>query len=154
LGKASLCLAGEVFAWARERYPIFIRFGENAMHIIEGDFQGRSGRFMNTAFKGPIIKISTGMMQSVEYKVPTDIATLKLLHMDQRLTFGRFIVIVLLGITLIGLLLAIHLLIVWRHVDFSVGIMTKDGNKFVARGNSNDWAIAKKYVGMGSLEAL
>jgi len=122
--------------------------------IIEGDFSGSKGRVINAAFQGPVFEIRSGMLATQKYKIPKDIETLKLLNKDEKRTIGQLIILIILGITIIGLLLAIPLFVIWKRIDFTIGVKTKDGKKFVAQGDAADWKIVKKYVGLGSLDSF
>lgn len=124
------------------------------MEIIEGDFHGRTGRIVKGVMAGAMFQISTGLMQSVEYKIPSDIATLKLLSKDERRTFGQLIILLLLAITIIGIPIAILAFIIWKRVTFTIGVRTKDGKKFIAKGDAADWKTVKGYVGLGSLDSF
>lgn len=124
------------------------------MDIIEGDFQGRTGRIVKGVLAGPMFQISTGLMQSVEYKIPADIATIKLLSKDERRTFGQLVVLVLLALTIIGFPVAILAFFLWKRVTFTIGVRTRDGKKFIAQGDASDWKTVKGYVGLGSLDSF
>lgn len=124
------------------------------MKIIEGDFAGGTGRIINAIFKGPVFEIKTGIMQSTTYSIPQDIETLKLLNKDEQRTIGQLLIIVILAVTVIGLLLAIPLFILWKRVTFTIGVKTRDGKKFVAQGDGDDWKIAKKFIGLGALDSF
>ncbi len=124
------------------------------MKIIEGDFAGNNGRVINAAFQGPMLEIRTGMVGTKKYKIPKDVETIKLLNKDEKRTVGQLLVIIILAVTLIGLILAIPLFIIWKRIDFTVGIKGKDGKKFVAQGDASDWKVLKKFVGLGSLDSF
>lgn len=127
---------------------------ETGMKIIEGDYAGKKGRVIKAAFGGHIIEVRSGVIGTTKYKLLKDVETIKLLNKDESRTVGQYILILLLAFTLIGLILAIPLFFIWKKVDFTVGIKAKDGKKFVAQGNSKDWIVLKKYVGMGSLDSF
>lgn len=124
------------------------------MKIIEGDFNGCGGRMINDVFKGPILEIMTGFMTKKTIKIPSEISTIKLLHKDDKKNTGQNLLIIILALTLIGIPIAILLAILWKNVDFSVGIKTNEGHKFVLQGNSSDWTVIKKYIGLGSLDSF
>ncbi len=124
------------------------------MKIIEGDFVGNKGRIINAAFQGAIFEIQSGVISTTKYKIPKDIETIKLLNKDEKRTAGQLIVLIILGITIIGLLLAIPLFVIWKRIDFTIGVKTKDGKKFVAQGDASDWSIVKKFVGLGSMDSF
>ncbi len=123
------------------------------MKILEGDFAGSKGRVINAAFQGPLLEIHTGMLGTIKYKIPKDVETIKLLNKDEKRTVGQLLILIILALTLIGLILAIPLFVIWKRIDFTVGVKTKDGKKFTAQGNASDWKILKKYVGLGSLDS-
>ena len=124
------------------------------MLILEGDFQGKTGRVVNAAFKGPIIEISTGLLSSTSFKLPDDIATLKLLNKDERRTFGQLLITLLLAVTLIGVPIAIFVFLIWKRIVFTVGVKTRSGTKFILQGDASDWKILKRFVGLGELESF
>ena len=100
------------------------------MNIIEGDYSGSKGRVINAAFQGPMLEIRSGMVGTKKYKLPKDVETVKLLSKDEKRTVGQLLILILLAVTLIGLILAIPLFIIWKRIDFTVGIKCKDGKKF------------------------
>tara|TARA_Y100001933_G_C18663753_1_gene423915 strand:- start:32 stop:406 length:375 start_codon:yes stop_codon:yes gene_type:complete len=124
------------------------------MNIIEGDYSGSKGRVINAAFQGPMLEIRSGMVGTKKYKLPKDVETVKLLSKDEKRTVGQLLILILLAVTLIGLILAIPLFIIWKRIDFTVGIKCKDGKKFVAQGDAADWKVIKKFVGLGSLDSF
>jgi hypothetical protein len=124
------------------------------MKIIEGDFSGSTGRIIDAVFEGPRLEIKTGMFESKKYKLPNDIETIKLLNKDEQRTIGQLIILIILAVTIIGLILAIPLFVIWKRIDFTIGVKTKDGKKFVAQGDANDWKVAKKFIGLGALESF
>jgi hypothetical protein len=124
------------------------------MQIIEGDFSGSKGRVINDVFQGPIFEIRSGIIGTQKYKIPKDIETIKLLNKDEKRTAGQLIILIILAITIVGLLLAIPLFVIWKRIDFTIGVKTKDGKKFVAQGDAADWKIIKKFVGLGSLDSF
>lgn len=124
------------------------------MEIIEGDFKGRTGRIVRGVIAGAMFQISTGLMQSTEYKIPADVVTIKLLSKDERRTFGQLLVLLLLAATLIGIPIAIFAFIIWKKVTFTIGVRTRDGKKFIAQGDSSDWKTVKGFVGLGALDSF
>lgn len=101
-----------------------------------------------------MFQISTGLMKSVEYKIPAEITTLKLLSKDERRTFGQLIILLLLAVTIIGIPVAILVFIMWKRVTFTIGVKTRDDKKFIAQGNAADWKAVKGFVGLGSLDSF
>jgi len=124
------------------------------MKIIEGDFVGNKGRIINYAFQGAIFEIQSGVISATKYKIPKDIETIKLINKDEKRTVWQLIVLIILGITIIGLLLAIPLFVIWKRIDFTIGVKTKDGKKFIAQGDASDWNVVKKFVGLGSMDSF
>jgi len=124
------------------------------MRIIEGDFSGKSGQIIKGVLSGAKFQISTGLISSTEYKIPSEISTIKLLSKDERRTFAQLLVALLVGITIVGIPIAILIMIVWKKIDFTVGVKTKDGKKFIARGDTADWKTVKGYIGLGSLDSF
>ena len=124
------------------------------MKIIEGDFVGNKGRIINAAFQGAIFEIQSGVISATKYKIPKDIETIKLINKDEKRTVWQLIVLIILGITIIGLLLAIPLFVIWKRIDFTIGVKTKDGKKFIAQGDASDWNVVKKFVGLGSMDSF
>lgn len=124
------------------------------MKIIEGDFAGSTGRVVNAVLKGPIFEIKSGIMQATSFRIPKDIETLKLLNKDEQRTAGQLAIIIIFAITLYGLIIAIPLFILWKRIDFTIGVKTKDGKKFIAQGDASDWKLAKKFIGLGAMETF
>ncbi|MFH0801429.1 MAG: hypothetical protein V2A78_03460 [bacterium] len=124
------------------------------MKIIEGDFVGSNGRIINAVFQGPIFEIKSGILETTKYKIPKDIEIIKLLNKDEKRTIGQLISLILFAATILGLIIAIPLFVIWKRIDFTIGVKTKDGKKFVAQGDASDWNIVKKYIGLGSLDSF
>lgn len=124
------------------------------MKVIEGDFAGSQGRIVNAAFQGSVIEIRTGMVSTEKFKLPQDVDVFKLINKDEQRTVFQLLIILILAVTLIGLILAIPLFVIWKRITFTVGVRTKNGKKFVIQGDANDWKIAKKYVGLGTLNSF
>lgn len=124
------------------------------MKIIEGDYSGKKARVINAAFQGPVFQIWTGMIETKKYRIPQDIETVKLLNKDEKRTVVQLVILIILAVTIIGLVLAIPLFVIWKRIDFTFGVKTKDGKKFIAQGDASEWRILKKYVGLGSLDSF
>jgi len=123
------------------------------MKIIEGDFSGSKCLVRKVVFQGAIFEIRSGIIGTQKYKIPKDIETIKLLNKDEQRTVGQLIILIILAITIIGLL-AIPFFVIWKRIDFTIGVKTKDGKKFIAQGDAADWKIIKKFVGLGSLDSF
>lgn len=123
------------------------------MKIIEGDFFGSKCCVRKVVFQGAIFEIRSGIIGTQKYKIPKDIETIKLLNKDEQRTVGQLIILIILAITIIGLL-AIPFFVIWKRIDFTIGVKTKDGKKFIAQGNAADWKIVKKFIGLGSLDSF
>ena len=124
------------------------------MRIIEGDYNGETAKVSKYMFQDPTIEIKTGVFRSKKFKVPQDFKTLKLLNKDEKRTVMQLLVLLILAITIIGLLLAIPLFVIWRDVSFTIGIETNDGTKFVAQGDSAEWKILQKFIGVGAIDTF
>jgi|GEM_PF-5793350 len=124
------------------------------MKILEGNYQGKEASIVRAVGRGPMLRIRANMLSVPAFRIPSEFETLKLINKDESRTAGQFILILLLGITVIGLPIAILLFLFWKRVDFSVGMKTKTGEKFVAQGNAGEWKVLKKYIGIGELSSF
>ncbi len=56
------------------------------MKIIKGDYAGSKERVINTAFRGRMLEIRSGVIGTNKYQIPEDLETIKLLHKDEKRT--------------------------------------------------------------------
>jgi hypothetical protein len=124
------------------------------LKILEGDFAGSSASVIKAVGRGPMLRIHTGMMSNKSFRIPSEFTKLKLLNKDESRSAGQFLIIIILAFTLIGIPIAILLALFWKNVDFSIGLHTESGEKFVAQGNASEWKVLKKFVGVGALDSF
>jgi len=41
-----------------------------------------------------------------------------------------------------------------KGIVFTVGVKTKDGKKYVAQGNKEDWKVARNFIGVGMMDSF
>lgn len=109
------------------------------MHVTQGSLAGERGRVVRDIIKGPVMQIS-----GRTYVLSSDIAELHLLSKEESRSVFRMIVILLLGVTIIGLIIAIPMLIGSKTVDAQVAIRTTDGTAFVASVDRGEWKLLSK----------
>ncbi len=124
------------------------------MKIIEGAFAGSKARLVKGVLGGRSIEVRTGALSAKSYKLPDDLQALKLLNKDERRTGLQFVVILLLGITIVGLPIAALVWVFWKRIDFSVAVKMNDDSKFVAKGDAKDWKFLQDYIGIGELKSI
>jgi hypothetical protein len=116
------------------------------MRVIDGDYKGKTGRIVSAVFKGPVIQVA-----GETYSLNKDIRRCKELNKSENRTFMQLIVVVLLAITLIGLPIAILLFILWKKIQFTVGVQTTDGKKFVFESSDrSEYKLISKFYGVGA----
>ena len=135
------------------------------MKIIDGNYTGNSAKVYSSAFGSDILEVSTGMLKSAKYKIPKEIQKIKLLNKDTTWSAGRCIILLIVTFILtvaagfidptLGLLVFIVGILASmfsRATTFTIALQTTDGNRFVFSGAQKEWAMLKKYIGIGSLD--
>lgn len=116
------------------------------MKVIDGDFKGKTGRIVSAVFKGSVIQVS-----GQTYSLSKDLKRCKELSKSENRTFMQLIIVVLLAVTIIGLPIAILLFILWKNIQFTVGVETSDGKKFVFESSDrSEFKLISKYFGLGA----
>lgn len=115
------------------------------MKIIEGDFLNDSITVNKRLFGKYVIEIS-----DEKFALPDDITRLVVLNKTEDRSFWKMLMIILLGITIIGLIIAIPWMIVSKKHSATIGVQTKSGRKFVFVADNAAWKILKNYAGIGA----
>lgn len=116
------------------------------MKVIDGDYKGKTGRIVSAVFKGPVIQVA-----GQTYSLSKEMKRCKELSKSESRTFTQLIIVVLLAITLIGLPIALLLFIMWKKIQFTVGVETTDGKKFIFESSDrNEYKLVSKYFGVGA----
>jgi hypothetical protein len=117
------------------------------MKVIDGDFQGKGVTVRKRLFGKYVIEVGQEY-----FALPDDLVKLKLLNKEEGRSFLQMVFILLLGITIIGLIIAIPWLIASKNQGATVGVQTKSGRRFVFVANNAAWKILKNYVGIGTVQ--
>lgn len=110
------------------------------MKIIRGSLTGERGDIIRDVFRGAILDIN-----GKTYKLSKDVEELRLITKEESRSAFKMFLILLLGITIIGLVIAIPMLITHRKVQATVAIRLKDGTAFVAVADRSEWEALSKY---------
>ena len=119
------------------------------MKIIDGSFKGSKCTAVKWPMQAPYLKIGSERL---------DIATLDevtLVTKSEKRTFSQVLIILLLGATIFGLILAVPLFFSWKKIDYIVDIRKDLGRskiEFVAAGKNKSWRIMKDFIGLGALK--
>ncbi len=111
------------------------------MKVTQGDFQGKRGRVYRSILGKPTVKIAGESLV-----LGRDFKTVKLLTKEERRGFLTMVFILVLGVTLIGLIIAIPWFVVSKKVQATVGFETNDGKRFVAVTDKAEWAILSENL--------
>lgn len=111
------------------------------MKVTQGDFQGKRGSVYRSILGKPTVKIA-----GQQLVLGKDFKTVKLLTREEKRGFWTMVIILALGITIIGLIIAIPWLIVSKQVQATVGFETNDGKRFVATADKAEWAILSQHL--------
>lgn len=112
-----------------------------AVKVTQGDFQGKRGRVFRSMVGKPTVKVAGHALV-----LGRDFKTVKLLTKEERRGFLTMVIILALGVTLIGLIIAIPWFIVSKKVQATVGFETNDGKRFVAVTDKAEWAIVSEHL--------
>lgn len=115
------------------------------MKVIEGDFLNNSVTVNKRLFGKYVIEIA-----GEKFVLPDDITRLVVLNKTEDRSFWKMLMIILLGVTIIGLIIAIPWLIVSKKHGATIGVQTRSGRKFVFVADNATWRILKNYVGIGA----
>jgi hypothetical protein len=110
------------------------------MRVTKGSLAGQQGRVVRDIIKGPVIQVS-----GRTYVLASGIAEVHLLSKEESRSVFRMILILLLGVTFIGLIIAIPMLIGSKTVDAQVAIKTNDGTAFVASVDRDEWKLLSRF---------
>lgn len=109
----------------------------------------------NGANKVSVTKSFTGgkdvfKVGKLKCEMPKDAARTRLTHEEEKMTFGRMLLLVLLAITVFGLILAIPLYFAFKKKRATLAVKTHDNITFVISAGSNREAkMLKKYSDIG-----
>lgn len=117
------------------------------MKIIRGDYMGSKASLRYSFFGGPVLRIRS--CPPKRYHIPKEISKLILIKKEQTRSLGQLMIILVIGITIIGLPLSILLFFMMKKVIFSIYVKTTTGEKFfLEEGNNSEWKIIKNFIGM------
>ena len=109
------------------------------MKITQGSLAGKSARIVKDVFKGQVLQVA-----SKTYVLSSDVAEVHLLSKEESRSAFKMFLILLLGFTVIGLIIAIPMLIAHKQVDAQVAIKMTDGIAFVASVDRAEWKALSK----------
>jgi hypothetical protein len=116
------------------------------MQVIDGIHSGKKGDIVTGLTGGTLIRVD-----GKKYNIKKDLARFKQINKSEERTGGQLIICILLGLTVIGLPIAILLLFIWKKIQWSAGCQTKSGDTFVFESNSrSEYRLASKFFGIGA----
>lgn len=112
------------------------------MQITIGDKQGKSARIVRDMLKGDVIQID-----GKTYKLGKE-AIAVLTNKEESRSFLATLIIIVLGLTVIGLVIAIPVLIVGfgKTAKITVMVKLKDGQVIPGVVSGQEWKILSKYT--------
>lgn len=114
--------------------------GMENMKITQGSLAGNRARIVKDIFKGNVLQVA-----GKTYVLSSDISELHILSKEESRSAGQMFLILLLGITIIGLIIAIPMLIAHKKIDAQMAIKMTDGTAFVAHVDRAEWKALLKY---------
>lgn len=112
--------------------------------------EGAKRASISKAFVGGKHALKVG---KTKYKLPDDIAKTKVTQEQNEMTGGRMLLIILLGVTVIGLILAIPLYFVGKKKRVVMAFQANDGHTFsVAASNNNEASMLQHYSALGTFD--
>ena len=108
------------------------------MHVIDGDFKDSQVKII-TSSSGKTLEIHARLLVAQAFRLPQDVSVFQLVEKEEGHSFGRYIIMILLSLTVIGLLASIPMYLFGKHLNFKVHVKTKTGENFVMEGDKNDW---------------
>jgi hypothetical protein len=117
------------------------------MKVIDGDGVGLQVSVYKKLFSKYVVQVGKDT-----FALPDDIAKMKLLNKEESRSFVQMLGIIILGLTIIGLIIAIPWLAAHKNHGATLGIQTKSGKRFVFVADNAAWKILKQYVGIGTMQ--
>lgn len=115
------------------------------MRVIDGEHTGKKGDIVKGFMGGTLIRVG-----GKKYNLEKHVVQFKQINISEQRTLGQVVVCLLLGITIIGLPIAILIMIFYKSVNWSAGVETQDGTRFVLQSNSRrEYKLAQKWLGKG-----
>lgn len=88
-----------------------------------------------------------------EYRLPNDIEKAKVTQEQNEMTGGRMLLIIILGVTIVGLLLVIPLYFAGKKKRVVMAFKANDGHVFsVAAVNNTEAQMVQQYSPLGAFE--
>ena len=112
------------------------------MKVVKGDFKGKRARVVKGFVGGHVISLGL----RAKYHLGKDIHAVYRTADNKELGAGRVLLIILLGATIIGLIIAIPMLLLARKRQVTYQITTNDGKEFLAVADRAEGKILDQYV--------
>lgn len=110
------------------------------MKVTQGSLKGKKAYVIRDVFKGDVLQVA-----GKTYTLSKDVEEMHVLQKEESKSAVSMILILLLGVTIIGLIIAIPMLIAHKKVLAVVGIKFKDGVAFVGTADKGEWQTLSKY---------
>ena len=110
--------------------------------------EGAKRASISKAFMGGNHVLKIG---GTKYKLPDDISKTKVTQDQNEMTGGRMFLIIILGITVFGLILAIPMYFAGKKKRVVMAFLANDGHEFsVVASNNNEASMLQQYSGVGA----
>jgi len=106
------------------------------MRIIEGVLQGSQ---VSLSKRDDVLQIHARLMVAKSYRLPQDMRSIELVSKEDYRTFGQWLIMGLLALTVVGLLIAIPLFYFGKKLRFKARFTPKHEPEFIVEGDKQDW---------------
>ena len=112
------------------------------MIIVKGEPLGNRVSFTP---KSSVLEIHAVMMVLKAYHLPQDMQAIELITKKDYHTFEQWLIMVLAGLTVIGLVISIPLYIWGKQIKFTARFTPKNGSPFTVEGDKDEWKMLQRF---------
>ncbi len=123
--------------------PVLLTSVSVTMKIIEGNNLGSKVTFLSSE---SLLQIHARLMVVKAYTLPQDMHAISLLEKRYYHSFEQWLIMILAGLTIIGLLLAIPLYKWGKKLEFKLRFEPKHDAPFIVQGDKNDWQLLQGFL--------
>ena len=113
------------------------------MRIIEGDNLGSEVTFLPSE---SLLQIHARLMVVKSYKLPQDMYAISLLEKQYYHSFEQWLIMIIAGLTIVGLLIAIPMYWWGKKLNFKMRFEPKRDEPFIVLGDKYDWKQMQVFV--------
>jgi len=113
------------------------------MRVIEGDLEGSDAYIVSS--RGTI-EIRARLLSARDYDLKQDMRQIDILDKETYHSFWQWILMILLGLTGVGLLIAIPVFIWGKKLKFYARFQPQKDRSFTVEGGKEDWQELQAYL--------